>query len=109
MEIIKLKGRTTVDAGYFYCPYIPIMTLNPDNQNPSWQEMLEAIRHIFNAPSSGTVTRMTPTQVQQIMQARWPGNYTVVPWHDADNDTTYWRLVFADPHEEIIWHLMNSQ
>jgi len=103
MEIVKFKGRTTVDAGYSYCPYVPIMTLNPDNPNPSWQEMLQSLDIVLKN------TTVSHKHVAAVMQERWPGPYEVKAWLDLSDNTFRWKLNFTDPHEAIIWRLKNSR
>jgi hypothetical protein len=104
------KGSITQDAGFYHAPYTPFgLTLNPAGPPLTWRNLLEFLSHVMNAPSDGkSVTRIRTEQVMQEMQQRFPGPYTIGEEYDPETDVWSWKLVFADKHQEIIWHLQNS-
>jgi hypothetical protein len=104
------KGQIASDAGFYNAPYTPLgLTLDPNGPPLTWRNLLEFLSTVMNAPSgSSAVTRLKTEQVMQEMQRRFPGPYTIGEEYDPNTDVWSWKLVFADKHLEVIWHLQNS-
>ena len=46
--------------------------------------------------------------INQYMQAHYPGKYIVEEYYDSERMAFARRLVFDDPHEEVIFYLKYS-
>lgn len=80
-----------------------------------WQETLQKLS--FDASfmfSSGNIKKKnrehdTPLEyVNSIMQARYPGAYTVEEYFDSSRLMFRYRLKFANKADETFWLLQNS-
>lgn len=108
--IAGYKGQIVSDTGSFYAPYVPIgLTVDPKGPSLTWRSLLEFLSNVYNSDSKTKITgRLKPEQVQQEMQGRFPGPYTIREDYNPETDIWSWKMVFKNKHEEIIWYLKNS-
>lgn len=102
---IGLKGVTVADKGAFYAPNLP--QLAPD----TWQVYLRRLGNGLNGVSERTKTfteKDIVNNAQLCMQKKYPGNYRVEQYYNADKMKWDLRLKFNSPKEETFWLLKYS-
>ena len=102
-----MKGKVTVDAGFFYAPYMPVGVVKEMN----WRELLDyySVRQ-FDVGSTLPEIKLNPEKTvldiaQESFQRRWPGNYSIVEYYNPTKGRFGLRLAFENPHEETMWLL----
>lgn len=100
--MVGYKENPSTSAGAFYAPNIPKKV--PD----TWQTYLRRLGNGINGISERSKT-LTEKDIivnaEHYMQKRYPGNYTVESYYNADKMKWDLRLRFADPREETMWML----
>ena len=95
--------KINTDTGFFYAPYNPFRT-------PTWQEKLRELELKFASwLKIGNVSREDGlVDVNEMMQAWYPGPYHVVEKYLPDRMVFGFILEFDDPKEQTMWMLKNS-
>lgn len=101
---VGYKGTSASDAGDFYAPNIP------QPVKDTWQSYLRrlgnGINGVYGAGGTTTVTEADiVSNAYKWMQKKYPGNYKVEEYYNADKMKWDLRLRFDDPHEETMWLL----
>jgi hypothetical protein len=95
------KGKVVVEPGYITAPYNPFRVL-------TWQEKLLELEFKFYARwlEIGNVSREDGlADINEMMQAWYPGPYTVIESYISSRGVSGLKLEFKDPHQETIWLL----
>ena len=100
-----MKGKVTLDSGYFYAPYIP-KGIQPMN----WREHLEYYSLCSFDNTTLPQMKLNPEKTildiaQEFFQKKWPGNYLIEEFYNSKKGRFDLRLKFSDPQEEIVWLL----
>jgi hypothetical protein len=75
----------------------------------TWQDHLRELELKYNCWRNTLATiEIDMIEVNELMQALYPGPYRVVEKYLTDRMIFGFSLEFDDPHEEIIWLLKNS-
>lgn len=92
-----------MSSGSFYAPYQP--------DSLTWQSYLRRLGNGINGISERSKT-LTEKDIivnaEHYMQKKFPGNYVVESYYNADKMKWDLRLKFEDPNEELLWMLKNS-
>lgn len=97
---VGYKGVAAMSTGTHYAPYKPALD--------TWQSYLRRLGHGINgiAERSQNVTEEDiVANAYKWMQTKYPGNYTVEQYYNADKMKWDLRLKFEDPSEETFWLL----
>ena len=99
---VGYKGSSIPIAGTYYAPYKPA----PD----TWQVYLSRLGNGLNGIiGAGGKTTFSEedilTNAQKYMQAKYPGNYRVEEYYNANKMKWELRLKFEDPKDETFWLL----
>lgn len=89
-------------GGIINAPYLPV----PE----TWQSYLRRLGNGLNGViGAGGTTTFSEEDIlanaEHYMQKKYPGNYTVESYYNADKMKWDLRLRFADPRDEVVWLL----
>jgi hypothetical protein len=92
--------KTNTDSGFFYAPYNPFRPV-------TWQKKLMELELKFASwLKIGNVSRECGlVDVNEMMQAWYPGPYRVVEKYLPDRMVFGFVLEFNDPKEKTVWLL----
>jgi len=75
----------------------------------TWQDHLQELELQYNDwVKTYTTKEINMKDVNEVMQALYPGPYRVVEKYLIDRMIFVFSLVFDDPREELVWLLKNS-
>ena len=97
------KSKTTMAGSTYYAPKIP--TPVPD----TWQSYLCRFSNGLNGVVGAGGTPVSEEDIvanaEKYMQKKYPGNYTVEQYYNADKMKWDLRLKFDDPKDKTMWLL----
>ena len=96
------RGKVMMVAGGINSPYQPVPQ--------TWQSYLRRLGNGINGiVAAGGKTNFSQEDIlanaQKYMQGKYPGNYQVEEYYNADKMKWDLRLKFEDPAEEMMWVL----
>lgn len=92
---IGYQGKTTVDSGVYYAPYIPV------SQHSGWKGLLNSLTTDANYLSECPNCE----KIEQVMKLYYPGNYRITSYLDHNTMMYKFELLFDTPEDRTVFLL----